>query len=176
MRGGVGGGEEAPGPERLQAKASANEFGARNKRKSKHVNNGEEKEEAEGAHVGAAAHDGAGEGCGGWGTPEGRGTNGGGPGGAGGHGHAGQPDDGGEDGAATLDVVWSWVGEMLQKRDPVVREGVERTAQGTGEWSPGWAFHAMQVIHPIIVTPNHSDLFIVTFVQSNIVTSLRLNQ
>ena len=47
-------------------------------------------------------------------------------------------------GVSTSDVVWSWVGEMLQKRDPVVREGVERMAQGTGEWSPGWAFHAMQ--------------------------------
>ena len=47
-------------------------------------------------------------------------------------------------GVSTSDVVWSWVGEMLQKKDPIVREGVERTAQGTGEWSPGWAFHAMQ--------------------------------
>ena len=32
------------------------------------------------------------------------------------------------------------------------------------------------VIHPIIVTPNHSDPFIVTFIQSNIVTSIRANQ
>ena len=36
--------------------------------------------------------------------------------------------------------------------------------------------HVPVVIHPIIVTPNHSDLFIVTFIQSNIVTSLRANQ
>ena len=33
-----------------------------------------------------------------------------------------------------------------------------------------------RVIHPIIVTPNHSDPFIVTFIQSNIVTSIRVNQ
>ena len=33
-----------------------------------------------------------------------------------------------------------------------------------------------EVIHPIIVTPNHSDPFIVTFIQSNIVTSIRANQ
>jgi len=29
------------------------------------------------------------------------------------------------------------------------------------------------VIHPIIVTANHSDPFIVTFIQANIVTSIR---
>ena len=33
-----------------------------------------------------------------------------------------------------------------------------------------------KVIHPIIVTPNHSDPFIVTFIKSNIVTSIGANQ
>ena len=36
-------------------------------------------------------------------------------------------------GVRTSDVVWSWVEEMLPMRDPVVKEGVERMAQGTGE-------------------------------------------
>ena len=61
--------------------------------------------------------------------------------------------------------------EGRQRSRICMHEGRQRSLKAEEPY-----MHTLRVIHPIIVTPNHSDPFIVTFIQSNIVTSLRANQ
>ena len=46
-------------------------------------------------------------------------------------------------GISASDLVWSWVGDMIRARDPIVDAGVERTERD-GTVSMGWHFHALQ--------------------------------
>jgi hypothetical protein len=77
--------------------------------------------------------------------------------------------------AEVVEQVESVIYEV-ERANAALHDGGPVDAKETQRQMHGNDIYLPAVIHPIIVTPNHSDPFIVTFIQSNIVTSLRANQ